>query len=129
MLLSYCDSICTSSYGELSEKCKKIIHCYAPDGFCASPDDQASALRKCFASISREVRIYGGESVALPAIGCGVKRYCAKTTAVQSLECIYREGRSCERLKYVDVIFADKELKGRWERAHAAVRKKESHSF
>ncbi len=65
-------AVVTPATGELTSISRHIVHCVAPDGMYGQESDP-STLRKTFEASFSAASSVGAESVAVPAVGCGVQ--------------------------------------------------------
>lgn len=103
-------AISSPATGNLSTRCSQIIHVNSPDGAYgreAGSEQSKALLRACYSNAISLADSLHSETVALPAIGCGVREWKASESAEAMIDALSSVRLLLKRTKEVIVVCSE----------------------
>lgn len=114
--------VVTPAFGKLLQSARMVVHAVAPDGRghhlprrSGGADAHHALLRRAFAAAIMEADAAGADSIAIPALGCGVHCWGAVAAARAALEATDEWLRRPSSLQRVDFVLLSDDVRSAWE--------------
>lgn len=112
-ILSVGQAISSPATGNLSARCSQVIHINSPEGAYgreAGSEQSKALLRSCYSNAISLADSLHSETVALPAIGCGVREWKASESGEALCDAISGVRLLLKRTKEVIVVCSEQSI-------------------